>query len=206
MTRNPMAAAATASSALVLLTLVSPVAAAGGIEDVVEDCEDVHCDEILSAEDCGGAKCDALLYLFQVHTEGFPGGKPPPQSVNYEETVARYFGGGGAVTVCYPGMIVCAMAGADSHVEDIGSAPDVAVMMTMGGGQSGSAWGGQAHVRSTIGEDTCEFDAWSGCLLSWSDVRHSNNCYPTETETLAVSDFLSVSIPAQYRDAVCEKR
>jgi hypothetical protein len=111
--------------------------------------------------------------------------------------------GGGARNVCAPGMIVCAMAGADSHTEDIGSSPDMGVMMTMGGGQSGSLWGGDAIVMTSLGNGRCNFNAWEGCILNWSDIRHS--CVSTRADTTSTSGFFNTQAQAGYTDFVCEK-
>ena len=113
--------------------------------------------------------------------------------------------GGGGITTCLPGMFLCSMAGADSHWENIGGAPDMAVMMTMGGGQSGNAFGGYSDVSTSLGSESCDFDPWAGCIRTWSDIR-SKSCVATSSDVKTYSALgLGIMVPAYYEDRFCEK-
>jgi hypothetical protein len=75
-------------------------------------------------------------------------------------------------------------------------------MMTMGGGQSGNVFAGYANVQSTLGSGTCSFDAWSGCLVNWQDIRIS--CIGTYTDTDAWASVFTAS--ATFQDPICEQK
>ena len=138
-----------------------------------------------------------------------PGGDGPalPTAGNVEGFVDYFVGtmGGGGVNKCTPGMVVCAMAGADSHQEALGNAPDAGVMLTMGGGQSGNVWGGYANVHTSLGSGICSFRAWEGCMMNWSDIR-THGCVPSWTMTDAHSSSIFFQkVDADYFDNLCEK-
>lgn len=71
---------------------------------------------------------------------------------------------------CAPVAFVCAQASAHAEYEEVNNMPNLYSHMTSGAGFTSQGFSGAAWWETTLGSGNCEFEPYSGCGETYSDV------------------------------------